>query len=350
MISDKKNMQAEIAVVSVDDKLHKAIVKKFIKLITLDVVGFTILSAVLGFFAVTSGFNIIICVFFILCLIVLLYNLISLLKIILKKYTCCQVVVDKVWEAKGAYLCRITPDAYGGYKFTSEIPIKNYTSNGKDVKVGDKVIVVAGKFSRYIYLFNYEGDILVSERRTINVKECKDCETEQSKYNCYGDIREVLIDGVGIACFRRRETEEGVEYEHQEGLENSFFGPHCIIDVSGCNIPEERFDDVITCIEDTYRKSEEILKGFYDMVKVNIADGTIMTDVEIDEVYIREAFVIEEMYIRTCDELIHGRNDVEIRFYGNIELDVGKWLLKDKTLLIDINCMSGEVNYELKNF
>lgn len=349
---ETKQIQTELEVVHVDHGLHTTIVKKFVGLISLDVISFTIFSVVLGVFTFAKGFHIVPGVFFALCVLGLIWNLKSLVAVMLKKYDCYQVTVDKAWEEKGVYLCRITPDTYGKYDFTTDIIIKNYTKKYKDVKAGDKAIVATGRFSRYIYIFDYEEEIMVTQRMNLDVAENPLNTNKKTSGEVYSNIKEEQIEGVGTVYFDIKMTDEGTYYEHQEGLNASMYGPHIIIAVASCNIPEERYDDAIAAIEATYRNSDIILEGFYDMALRTINSEMIMPleAGEIDKEYLKEQFVIEEMDVSIYNKLQHGRDDIEIALYGNVEVETGEWLLSGKTFLIHINCMTGEVNYELKDF
>lgn len=351
-MKETKQTEIKVEILNIDKRLHKAIVNKYMKLITLDVVLFTVLAIVLGIFTFKGGFHLIPGIFSGLCVLGLIWNLGSLLKIMMKKYGCYLVTVDKVWEENGVYMCRITPDTYGKYDFTGALTIKNYTKKYKDVKAGDKVIVAAGSFSRYIYLFDYEGEQWVTDSFKLAVAENTSYAKARTSDNIYDDVREVSVEGVGKVTFKIKETEDGIEYEHQEGLNDSFFGPHYIIAVAECSIPEERFDDTIAAIEATYRNSSTILESFYSTAIETIASQGIMppSDKEIDRAYIQEDFIIKEMDVIIYDELLHGKEDIEIHLYGNVEADNGKWLLPDKTFLINISCMSGDVTYEMKDF
>ena len=344
--------QLQLDVINVDPVLHTPIVKKFRGLIAPDVISFVIFSVVLTVLTILRGFHIIPVIFLVLCVIGLIWNIKSLVAVMNKKYGCYLVTVDKVWEENGAYLCRITPDTYGKYDFTTEITIKNYTKKYKDVKAGDRVIVAAGKFSRYIYIFGYEGDIQIAETLDMTVTENPLNGEKKSHIKMFEDIREQKIEGVGMVYFGVQSTDEGLYFEHQEGLNDSMFGPHLIISVAGCKIPEHRFDDAVEAIEATYRNSDLILEGFYDMVLRTISSEMIMSleSGEIDKEYIKEQFIIDEMDVSVYDDLLHGRDDIEISLYGNVEVETGRRLLEGKTFLIHINCMTGEVNYELKNF
>ncbi len=342
--------QEEIEIINVDDQLHKTIIKKYMQIISFDVIGSLLVSLFFGFFAFKSGFKpvpFIICVIF---LAVIFYQLSSLLKIMLKKYQCCRVKVDKVWSDNGVYMCRITPDAFAGNKLTSELTLKNYTKNCKDVKMGDKVIAVVGKFSRYLYIFDYEGDVLVSERRKLNVNDNSPVTAQTDKYHDYDDIREVEVDGVGTVYFDIVVNTEGViEYQHQKGLDNTLFGPHTIICVSGCNIPEDKFDDTLASIENTFKNSESILEPFYDKILQKLGDGLIMPTDEIDKEYLKEALIFDEMCVLVYDKYIDGYDAVVIDFFGFIQDADGDNLIPGKIFMMRINCNTGKTEFDLMN-
>lgn len=347
-----KGTQLQLDVIDVDSSLHATIVKKFRGLIALDVISFTIFIVVLTVLTILKGEHIVPLVFLVVCIIGLLWNIKSLIALMNKKYGCYLVTVARVWEEKGEYLCRITPDTYGKYDFTTEITIKNFTKNYKDVKEGDRVIVAAGNFSRYIYLFDYQGDIKIKQTLDMAVTKNPLNGKKKGSTESLQDIREQVIEGVGNVYFEVKSTDEGLYFEHKEGLDDSMFGPHLIVSVTGCKIPENRFDDAIEAIEATYRNSGVILESFYDMVLRTISSELIISDFdgEINNDYIKEQFIIEEMDVSVYDEFLHGRDDIEIFLYGNIETETGRWLLEGKTFLIHINCSTGEVKFELKNF
>ena len=345
-------IQKEIEVIHVDEKLHATILKKFLGLISLDVISFFVFSVVLGVFTFARGFHIVPGIFFAICVIGLLWNLKSLIAVMMKKYECYNVMVDKVWEENGTRLCCITPDAYESYDFTTEITIRNYTKKYSEVKEGDKVIVVAGKFSRYIYIFDYDSAVRAEGKKNITVDKNPLNAKKKTKDKIKQSIHEENLEGIGTVYFKTQKTDDGIIYNHIEGLDESMYGPHMVISVARCSIPEDRLEDAIAAIEATYRNSNLILEGFYDMaVRTIRSDKTIQSGYEnIDKTYIKENFVIEELDLSIYDKAQHGRDDVEISLYGKVEAETGEWLLDGKAFLIHINCMSGEVNFELKDF
>jgi len=310
-----------------------------------------IFTVVLTVLTIIKGFHIVPVIFLVVCVIELFWNIKSLLAVLNKKYGCYLVTVDRVWEEGGVCLCRITPDTYGKYDFTTEITIKNFTKNYKDVKAGDRVIVAAGNFSRYIYIFGYEGDIQLSETLNMTVTENPLNSKKKSISEVYGDIRQQEIKGVGTVYFEVQSSSKGVIFQHKKGLDGSMFGPHPVVSISRCRIPENRFKDVIDAIEATYRNENLILEGFYDNALRTINSQMIMSPPsgKMNKDYLREQFIIEEMEVSIYNKQKHGRDDIEISLYGNVETETGEWLIGGKTFLIHINCMTGDVNYQLIN-
>lgn len=351
MPSNKDN-QKEIEIINVDDQLHKTIVSRFIHLMMLDVASCTLIAMVCGYFAFRDGFHLLPGVFFAISVFVVLWNVWSVIRIAMRQYTCCYVKVDKLWEEKGVLKCRVTPDVYQNYDFTGDINVKNYTKDLDSVSVGDKVIVVAGNFSRYIYLFNYTGDRYVTERRNIMVTENESFVASREYEEKYHTNRGLYVSPYfGKLVFDiYGNAEDNPVYDLAKGFKETPFGPFEIEEIEEFCVTEENLESVITLLENTYKNSDQILQGLYDLILKTLDEEKLATayDNEIDVHYIKKCFAIEQVLVRVVEEAYED-NDV-IAFYGRLYDKAGEAIFDDRTFRIAISCITSKVTYELDYF
>lgn len=347
----KKN-QAELAILNVDEELHKTVVGHFIRLIMLDVVSFTVIAAILGFFIYNSGINLWLGGLLVLCVGVVAWNVGSLVSIIMRKYICCLVTVDKVWEEKGVLMCRVTPDAYDNYDFTGAITVKNHTKDLQNVKEGMQVIVAAGKFSRYIYLFDYTGDRYVTERRSIAVEKNTSFVPSEAYTEKYG-LNMFRLEHLyfGELAFEMMENKEyGTWYFLNEGLTNMRFGSLNVWDFSEFVVEEERLEDILGLLEKTYKNSDRVLADIYSIILKDANNQTPrdQSGNEIDIRYIEANFVVEDIVVRVA-EGYDERGDEIALFIGPYDSD-GEELYDGQQFRIGVNCETGEMSCELDYF
>lgn len=339
--------EKEVAILNIDDKLHKAIVKQFLHMIMLDIVSFTLIAIVLICVTIRYGIHIIALIVLAVSIGVALWNYISLARIIAKKYTCYLVTIDKMWEEKGTIYCRFTPDMYDNYDLTGAINIKNYTKDLDNVKVGEQVIVVVGKLSRYVYLFHY-NDYLVAQRKTITVTTNHTfvpSQEYQDKYN--GEETCIESSYFGKLIFSTYEENGTTIYTLAEGLERVTFGSCYISDVIEFAITEENLEETVASLEQVFRNSEQIYMDLQYMIlgelnKANLFD----VDVAVMDVnYVKDHFDIEALIIQAL-----GKNcNNEITFYGKLYDDNNDEIFIGKTIKIAIGCDSGNAVFTMEN-